>query len=99
MYFSSGKYFKAALPQSKYAKAGGDGEQGGMVSPMPGKLVRILVGSGQKVAAGEALVVLEAMKMEHTLHAAADAVVAAVHGQPGDVVPQKALLVSFEKGE
>ena len=49
MYFSSGKYFKAALPQSKYAKAGGDGEQGGMVSPMPGKITSIMVTPGTTV--------------------------------------------------
>lgn len=41
--------------------------------------------------------VLEAMKMEHTLHAAADATVAATVAAVGDVVPQKALLVTFNQ--
>ena len=66
-----------------------------VVAPMPGKIVRVLVGAGQAVASGEPLVVLEAMKMEHTLKANADAVVAAVHADEGEVVGQKALLLSF----
>ena len=67
-----------------------------VTSPMPGKIVRVLVAAGQPVAAGEALIVLEAMKMEHTMKAPADAVVAGVHAKEGDVVGNKALLLSFE---
>lgn len=66
-------------------------------SPMPGKIVRVLVGAGQAVGAGEPLIVLEAMKMEHTMKAPADAVVAGVHAVEGEVVGQKALLLSLEK--
>lgn len=49
------------------------------------------------VSKGQPLVVMEAMKMEHTMHAAADSVVAGVHATEGDVISQKALLISFEK--
>ena len=52
-----------------------------------------------QVSSGDPLVVLEAMKMEHTLYAAADAVVDAVHAAAGEVVSRKALLVSFAKEE
>ena len=63
---------------------------------MPGKVVAVSVEAGQIVAAGDALVVMEAMKMEHTLRATADAVVDRTFGREGDVVPQRAVLVSFE---
>jgi 3-methylcrotonyl-CoA carboxylase alpha subunit len=78
------------------AMAGGGTKQGAVLSPMPGKLVKLLVEAGQAVKAGEPLLVLEAMKMEHTLRATADAVVERTFGREGDVVPQRAVLVSFE---
>jgi 3-methylcrotonyl-CoA carboxylase alpha subunit len=55
-------------------------------SPMPGQVLKILVTQGQKVSAGEALIVLEAMKMEQTLRAAAAGTVEAILVAPGDVV-------------
>ena len=66
---------------------------------MPGKIVRVLVGAGQAVGAGEPLIVLEAMKMEHTLKAPAEVVVKGVHANEGDLVGQKAMLISFEEAE
>ena len=78
------------------ASAGGGAKQGAVLSPMPGKLVKLLVEAGQAVKAGDPLVVLEAMKMEHTLRATADAVVERTFGREGEVVPQRAMLVSFE---
>ncbi|HEY4243397.1 MAG TPA: biotin carboxylase N-terminal domain-containing protein [Kofleriaceae bacterium] len=59
---------------------------GGLTAPMPGKVVKVLVAPGDTVAAGAALVVLEAMKMEHTVRAAAAGVVAALHVAVGDQV-------------
>eukprot|EP00967_Tisochrysis_lutea_P050438 scaffold62056_cov37-Tisochrysis_lutea.AAC.1 len=57
-------------------------------------MIRPTLHLGQ-VKSGAPLVVLEAMKMEHTLYAAADATVKATHAAVGDVVARKALLVSF----
>jgi len=79
------------------AAAGDSAAQASVSAPMPGKVVRLLVEPGQKVAAGEAIVVLEAMKMEHTMYAKAESVVGALHAKEGDVVGQRAVLVSFEK--
>ena len=83
--------------------ASGGGKAGGIAaavhSPMPGKIVRVLVGAGQAVGAGEPLIVLEAMKMEHTLKAPAEVVVKGVHATEGDLVGQKAMLISFEEAE
>jgi 3-methylcrotonyl-CoA carboxylase alpha subunit len=65
---------------------------GGLVAPMPGKVVKVLVAEGQEVAAGSALVVLEAMKMEHTVRAAGAGVVRALHVAVGDQVDTDRLL-------
>jgi acetyl/propionyl-CoA carboxylase alpha subunit len=66
--------------------------KGGLVAPMPGKVVKVLVAEGQEVAAGSPLVVLEAMKMEHTVRAADPGVVRALHVVVGDQVDTDRLL-------
>lgn len=71
--------------------------QAAVHSPMPGKIVRVLVAQGQAVRAGEPLLVLEAMKMEHTLKAPTDVVIGGVHAAEGQVVAQRALLLSFQQ--
>ncbi len=68
-----------------------------VVSPMPGKIVQILVKAGEAVKRGQPLATLEAMKMEHTLSAPADAVVASVDASAGDQVSDGAVIVRFEK--
>ncbi|MGE0866965.1 MAG: biotin carboxylase N-terminal domain-containing protein [Kofleriaceae bacterium] len=65
---------------------------GGLTAPMPGKVVKVLVELGQSVAAGTALVVLEAMKMEHTVRADGAGVVGAIHVAVGDQVDTDRLL-------
>ncbi len=66
--------------------------EGGLVAPMPGKVVTLLVAVGDAVAAGTALMVLEAMKMEHTVRARAAGTVRAIHVAPGDQVETDHLL-------
>lgn len=65
-------------------------------APMPGLVLRVLVQPGQEVAAGAGLVVLEAMKMENELKAAAGGVVGTVRVQPGAPVEKGQLLVEFQ---
>ncbi len=65
---------------------------GGLVAPMPGKVVKVLVAEGQEVAAGAPLLVLEAMKMEHTVRAADAGIVRALHVAVGDQVDTDRLL-------
>jgi propionyl-CoA carboxylase alpha chain len=65
---------------------------GGLVAPMPGKVVKVLVSEGDLVAAGAPLVVLEAMKMEHTVRAAEAGTVRALHVALGDQVDADRLL-------
>jgi 3-methylcrotonyl-CoA carboxylase alpha subunit len=65
---------------------------GGLIAPMPGKVVKVLVSLEQVVEAGTPLVVLEAMKMEHTVRAADAGTVRALHVAVGDQVDTDQLL-------
>jgi propionyl-CoA carboxylase alpha chain len=64
-------------------------------SPMPGQVLRILVEEGQRVAAGDPLIVLEAMKMEQTIKTAIGGVVDAVLVKTGDLVMPGQMLVQI----
>jgi biotin carboxyl carrier protein len=64
-------------------------------APMPGKVVKVLVSPGQRVAKGQGVVVVEAMKMQNELHAPADGVVATVRVKEGDSVESGAELVAL----
>jgi propionyl-CoA carboxylase alpha chain len=55
-----------------------------LLSPMPGLLVSVAVSEGQEIKAGEALAVVEAMKMENVLRAGRDGTVQTLHAKPGD---------------
>jgi biotin carboxyl carrier protein len=67
-----------------------------ILSPMPGKVLQVLVEVGQQVAAGDGLLILEAMKMEHRMVAEAPATVRAVHVVGGQMVDAGAVLVELE---
>ena len=63
---------------------------------MPGKIVRQPVSAGDRVARGAALLVLEAMKMEHTIVAPGDGRIVQLHYAEGDQVEEGAILIEFE---
>lgn len=63
---------------------------------MPGVIRALLSSSGAAVEVGEALVVMEAMKMEHTIRAPAKGTVTAINCNEGDMVAAGAVLVDFE---
>ncbi len=69
---------------------------GSAVAPMPGSVVRVAVAAGDHVEAGQVLVVLEAMKMEHAVHAGAPGTVSEVDVTEGDQVETGRLLVVVE---
>jgi propionyl-CoA carboxylase alpha chain len=77
--------FKAPPDLSKY-----------VISPMPGLLVEVSVTPGQKVQAGERVAVIEAMKMENVLFAAADGVVKKVVAAKGESLTVDQMIVEFE---
>ncbi len=80
----------------RFAPPGADGPSGGLVAPMPGRVIELRVAVGDAVAAGQTLLVLEAMKMEHPMKASADGVVAEVRVAVGDQVENGALLLVVE---
>lgn len=83
--------------QDPLAHAGeGHSEGGRLTAPMPGKLVSFAVKAGDAVTKGQALAVMEAMKMEHTIAAPADGVVQELLYAPGDQVTEGAELIRIE---
>jgi 3-methylcrotonyl-CoA carboxylase alpha subunit len=70
---------------------------GGLVAPMNGSIVRVLVSTGQTVEAGAQLVVLEAMKMEHSIRAPKAGVVTELYCQEGEMVSEGSVLVALEE--
>ena len=76
--------------------AGEAAQEGGrLTAPMPGKVVSFAVKAGDKVKAGQALAVMEAMKMEHTISAPKDGTVAELLYAPGDQVADGAELLKL----
>ncbi|WP_248731741.1 acetyl/propionyl/methylcrotonyl-CoA carboxylase subunit alpha [Pseudomonas sp. MWU13-2517] len=73
--------------------------QGGLTAPMNGSIVRVLVEVGQAVEAGAQLVVLEAMKMEHSIRAPQAGVVKALFCQEGEMVAEGSALVELETAD
>jgi 3-methylcrotonyl-CoA carboxylase alpha subunit len=71
-------------------------EAGRLTAPMPGKLLSFAVQAGDKVSRGQALAIMEAMKMEHTIAAPADGVVAEILYAPGDQVQEGAELLRLQ---
>jgi len=65
-------------------------------SPMPGKILQVLVKEGMQVEAGQALVLVEAMKMENSLTAGGAAIVKKIHVSPGDLVDLGQIVVELE---
>jgi 3-methylcrotonyl-CoA carboxylase alpha subunit len=92
--FADGEYRRLTLENLEVEQ---DGENAGsLAAPMPGKIVAVLTNVGTAVAKGEALLVLEAMKMEHTITAPADGVVKAIHYAAGEQVLEGAQLITLE---
>jgi len=83
-------------PLERLAHQAHGATEDGLRAPMPGSLVVVHAKVGQKVVKGEALLVMESMKMETTLTAARDGVVASVHFAPGQTFDRDALLLSLE---
>ena len=83
----------------RFKLPGADEAVGGFVAKMPGKVIDLRVAAGERVSAGQTLVVLEAMKMEHPMSAAEDGVVTEVRVELGEQVVAGTLLLVFEPDE
>ncbi|KAL6041677.1 Methylcrotonoyl-CoA carboxylase subunit alpha, mitochondrial [Balamuthia mandrillaris] len=73
--------------------------KGSLFAPMPGKIIKVIVKPGQRVQKGQPVVIMEAMKMEHTIRSAEDGVVKSVHCAPEEFVANKHCLVRMEGEE
>jgi propionyl-CoA carboxylase alpha chain len=91
-YVDSSLGHSALVEDPRFPLPGSSLAAGSLVAPMPGTVVRVAVQVGDEVKAGDALVVLEAMKMEHGIKAAADGTVASVSVEPGQQVDAGTLL-------
>ncbi len=78
---------------------GTEAPTGGLTAPMPGKVLDVLAAAGDVVIAGQAMVVLEAMKMEHRMTAPFDGTVAEVRVTAGDQVDNGAVLMVIEPAD
>ena len=80
---------------SKASGGGSAAKERDVRSPMPGRVLKLLVKEGDEVVAGQAVVIVEAMKMENEVRAKKGGVVARVHQLVGATVESNAVLVSF----
>jgi len=93
--FAGGDYRRLTL---RHGLPGPDEEarSGSLAAPMPGRIVQVMSRPGETVKKGQALLILEAMKMEHTITAPADGVVKEIHFAAGEQVLEGAELVTLE---
>ncbi|OUR77482.1 3-methylcrotonyl-CoA carboxylase [Alphaproteobacteria bacterium 46_93_T64] len=96
---TDGKQVEINSIKKDYDGSGDEGGAGAVVAPMPGKIIQVAVSAGDTVSSGDALIVMEAMKMEHTLSASADGVVAEVFFEVGDQVDDGTVLIKLETAE
>ncbi|HNH36784.1 MAG TPA: 3-methylcrotonyl-CoA carboxylase, partial [Rhodocyclaceae bacterium] len=96
--FLHGRAFVLAAVDPLYHAGEGGGAEGGLTAPMPGKVIALVAAEGSAVEKGAPLLILEAMKMEHTIAAPCKGTVKAFRFGVGDQVADGAELVEFEAG-
>lgn len=97
---AAGRVFQVEVVDPRNATAGkgaaGRGGQLKVAAPMPGKVIRVLVGAGDVVTAGQGLVVVEAMKMQNEMKAPRDAIVVTVQTMESATVQAGEVLLILE---
>ncbi len=94
--FFEGRAWPLALVSTLNTGGSGEDVEGGLKAPMPGKVIALIAAVGASVEKGAPLLVLEAMKMEHTISAPKRGTVKAFRCAPGDQVVDGVDLVDFE---
>ncbi len=96
--FWNGRVFReeTVLDAVSARRAGRHGAVQHILAPMPATVLSVLAHPGARVARGQTLVIVEAMKMEMPLRASADATVKAVRCREGEMVQPDAILVELE---
>jgi 3-methylcrotonyl-CoA carboxylase alpha subunit len=95
--FSQGTHYDLHYNDVMAHAGEAEAEGGRLTAPMPGKIVAVVVKNGQEVKKGDALLIMEAMKMEHTISAPHDGVVEEVLYAVGDQVTEGAPLLNFKQ--
>ena len=86
-------------PLDRLAAQSGASAEDSILAPMPGSIVSVQVKAGDSVVKGQTLLVMESMKMETTIGAPRDGVIASVSFEPGQTFDRDALLLSLEPQE
>ena len=93
--FVAGQHLRLRCEDRDRSGNRGESASGLLVAPMPGRVISVLVECGADVSKGQALMIIEAMKMEHTIHASADGTVTAVSYGEGDLVEEGVELLAI----
>lgn len=94
--FSNGENWQLTYIDPLYHADEIDAAESGLLAPMPGKIIALIAKAGARVEKGTPLLILEAMKMEHTISAPASGTVRAFRFTVGDQVDDGADLIDFE---
>ena len=87
--------FRKAVFEKMGMKNGATGKVNNIKAPMPGLIIDLRVKEGDKVMPGDALLILEAMKMENMIKASAESIVKSVKVKKGDSVEKNQVLIEF----
>ncbi len=93
--WSAGEHFDITLDDPRLKEFSATAVQGGLTTPLPGVVVAVSTKVGESVKAGDTLMVIEAMKMEHSIRAPQDGVVKVIHFRHGDRVPEGSALLEL----
>jgi 3-methylcrotonyl-CoA carboxylase alpha subunit len=95
--WSAAEHYELSIDDPRTHQFTASAVSGGLTTPLPGVVVAVPVKIGQQVAAGEALMVIEAMKMEHTITAPYAGTVEHIHFSRGDRVPEGSELLTLAR--
>jgi len=93
--WSGANHFDVMLEDPRLEEFTTTAAQGGLTTPLPGVVAAVVAKVGQEVKAGDVLMVIEAMKMEHSIRAPREGVVKMIHFAPGDRVPEGSQLLEL----
>ncbi len=97
--FFRGTRYQLELHDPALHEIEADAHSGNLRAPMPGKIIAVLTTAGAKVEKGTPLIILEAMKMEHTIVAPGRGTLTQIHYKVGEQVDEGAELLGFELAE
>jgi 3-methylcrotonyl-CoA carboxylase alpha subunit len=85
-----------ALQRERYVHEADEVNAGGLIAPLPGNVIQVMVSAGERVTKGQALIIMEAMKMEHTIVAPTAGTVGEIYFSAGERVKEGAALLSLD---